>query len=158
MLLFENTGATKYSVKIWISPLNSCCSYPPTPNTPGSNTPISGHGEYPGGPGMPQGNPALSAALVAAAATATATATATASMVAIQDQQQQLNMQMNMNGQYPPQMQVRTFIFSILFSALQKFIWVIWMYRKKIAVSMVRENVQMLVLNVRPSWYTILVY
>ncbi|XP_078316465.1 zinc finger MIZ domain-containing protein 1-like isoform X2 [Crassostrea virginica] len=81
--------------------------YPPTPNTPGSNTPISGHGEYPGGPGMPQGNPALSAALVAAAATATATATATASMVAIQDQQQQLNMQMNMNGQYPPQMQVQ---------------------------------------------------
>lgn len=82
-------------------------SYPPTPNTPGSNTPISGHSEYPGGPGMPQGNPALSAALVAAAATATATATATASMVAIQDQQQQLNMQMNMNGQYPPQMPVR---------------------------------------------------
>lgn len=65
---------------------------------------------------MPQGNPALSAALVAAAATATATATATASMVAIQDQQQQLNMQMNMNGQYPPQMPVR--IVSLYVSAL----------------------------------------
>ena len=81
--------------------------YPPTPNTPGSSTPISA---------APQKNDyhappaALSAAaLVAAAATATATATATASMVALQEQQnqqQQLDMQMGMGNQYGPQMQV----------------------------------------------------
>ena len=58
----------------------------------------------------PQGNPALSAALVAAAATATATATATASMVMQENQQQQINVQMN--GQYPPQMQ------QVLYTAL----------------------------------------
>ncbi|KAJ8318285.1 hypothetical protein KUTeg_003376 [Tegillarca granosa] len=79
--------------------------YPPTPNTPGSNTPISSPSEYP----PAQGNPALSAALVAAAATATATATATASMVALHQEPnaQQMNVQMNMqNGAYPPQMQM----------------------------------------------------
>lgn len=131
-----------------------CSSYPPTPNTPGSNTPISGHSEYPGGPGMPQGNPALSAALVAAAATATATATATASMVAIQDQQQQLNMQMNMNGQYPPQMPVR--IVSLYVSAL---ICVTYTGREKTHhITNSERNVQMLVLNVCPSWYTRVMY
>ncbi|KAL3876464.1 hypothetical protein ACJMK2_034308 [Sinanodonta woodiana] len=85
--------------------------YPPTPNTPGSNTPMSGApNDYHAPPG------ALSAAaLVAAAATATATATATASMVALQEQQnqqqqqqqQQMNMQMNMNNQYASQMQMQ---------------------------------------------------
>ena len=80
------------------------CSYPPTPNTPGSNTPSNN--DYPGGP--QQGNPALSAALVAAAATASATATATATMMMHNDHpsNQQMNMQMNMNSQYGPGMQV----------------------------------------------------
>lgn len=78
-------------------------SYPPTPNTPGSNTPSNN--DYPGGP--QQGNPALSAALVAAAATASATATATATMMMHNDHpnNQQMNMQMNMNSQYGPSMQ-----------------------------------------------------
>lgn len=77
-------------------------SYPPTPNTPGSNTPSNN--DYPGAP--QQGNPALAQALVAAAATASATATATATMMMQNDPQMNNNQPMNVQMNYGPGMQV----------------------------------------------------
>ncbi|CAC5369214.1 ZMIZ [Mytilus coruscus] len=76
-------------------------SYPPTPNTPGSNTPSNN--DYPGAP--QQGNPALAQALVAAAATASATATATATMMMQNDPQMNNNQPMNVQMNYGPGMQ-----------------------------------------------------